>query len=258
MGIARALNDLAWVALYRGDHSRARHLLEDKLQLCRDLGSMDGVAYALEHLGLVALEQRDDEQAIRMLEESSQLMRALADRRGLAWCLEKVGLVAFYRGEYARAHALFGESLDIFRQLGDRTGIASLLARLGRSALHQEQYANAQELVWESVQQFVQLGDKRNIIACLEVAAVLAAVRGHSVRAAQLWGATESVRATADMPVSPADRSHDASYLAAVHERLDNARFTAARAEGRALSLDQAIAVAREEALHMVSPAGAR
>jgi predicted ATPase/transcriptional regulator with XRE-family HTH domain len=256
-GIVRALNDLAWVALHRGDHSRARRLLEDKLQLCRDLGSMDGVARSLQHLGLVALEQRDDEQALRLLEESSQLMRTLAERRGLAWCLEKVGLVAFYRGEYARAHALFGEALAIFRQLDERTGIAALLARLARSALHQGEYANAQELLWESLQQFVQLGDKRNIIACLEVTAVLAAVRGHSVRAARLWGAAESLRATADMPVSPSDRSHDAPYLTALHERLDDVSFAAAWTEGQALSLDQAIAVAREEALHLERLKGA-
>jgi hypothetical protein len=67
------------------------------------------------------------------------------------------------------------------------------------------------------------------------------------VVAARLSGAAETLRETFGISLHPAERvSHDQA-MAAVRTGLGEAGFVAAWAEGRALSLEKAVALALEE-----------
>jgi hypothetical protein len=81
----------------------------------------------------------------------------------------------------------------------------------------------------------------------LDFFASLALACGQPTRAARLMGAAEAVREDQEMPLEPVYRRdvYDA-LLASARAALDRESFAAAWAEGRTMSLEQAVAYALE------------
>ena len=93
-----------------------------------------------------------------------------------------------------------------------------------------------------------QLGNEQGIVDLLrEGFAELAAAQGQATRAARLWGAAEALREPADVERAPNLRADDDPHVAEVCSALGEEAFAAAWAEGRAMTLEQAVAYALEE-----------
>nr|WP_309690226.1 hypothetical protein [Armatimonas sp.] len=76
----------------------------------------------------------------------------------------------------------------------------------------------------------------------------LASATGVLVLASQLWGAAERLREELGTPLSPSDQQEQDPQVAAARATLnEDAAFDAAWAEGRALTMEQAIALALEK-----------
>ncbi len=90
----------------------------------------------------------------------------------------------------------------------------------------------------------------RNLGSRWEIANVLAGLAGssgstgHAVRAARLFGAVNALRESVGIPLRPIARPEYERDVAAVRTQLDEASRQAAWAEGRAMTLEQAIAYA--------------
>jgi len=93
-----------------------------------------------------------------------------------------------------------------------------------------------------------ELEDPHLIALSLEVFAALLAAGGRGDGAARLWAASEEIfeRVTGSLP--PPIRSIRDRYIEPVKSSLGDAAFEIARAEGRAMPLVQAIALARQQA----------
>ena len=72
-------------------------------------------------------------------------------------------------------------------------------------------------------------------------------IAGQLEQAARLGGASEALREANDIVIPPIDRAPYEGSVAAVRSQLDEATFAAAWAEGRAMTLEQAVAYALEE-----------
>ena len=249
-GIALSLNTLGVMARQQGDYGRAMALGEESLALYRQLGDKGRIASSLSSLGLVAQEQGDDGLAVARYEEGLRIRRELGDRRGIAESLNNLGLVVWTRGDHAAARSVFEESLGIRRELGERRGIASSLGNLGLVSWNQGDYAAARSLYEESLRIRRELGERRGITSLLESFAILASTQGQAGRAAVLFGAADALRDVISVPRPPTDRARYESALAAARAALVETAFAAAWAEGRVMTLEQAIAYALETPAH--------
>jgi hypothetical protein len=90
------------------------------------------------------------------------------------------------------------------------------------------------------------VGDKRRVAGPLEDLAKIACTQGKPERAARLFGAAEALREAIGNPLSVREREDHDRDVDAVREGLVQETFAAAWAEGRAMTLDQAIAYALE------------
>jgi tetratricopeptide (TPR) repeat protein len=154
--------------------------------------------------------------------------------------------VAYHRGDYGTARALTEEGLAIERELGVHRGVASLnsLARIARS---QGDHREARSLFGESLAICQEQGRKLDLAECLEEMAWLASEQRQGERAARLFGTAEALREAMGAALAPVDRAeHDRSVVAA-RTGLGEEAFAAAWAEGRALSLEDAIKYALED-----------
>ncbi|HEU5102119.1 MAG TPA: tetratricopeptide repeat protein, partial [Roseiflexaceae bacterium] len=276
-----ALGELAWC---QADYARSRRLSEEGLVLYRQLGERWGIGLTLSNLGLVAEDQGEYERAAALFEESMAHLRAIGDRRGIALTCNHQGHIELNQARYQRAVALCMEALAIFRELGEQWGAALALDNLGQAARSQGDASQAATLCEESLALFRASGDRRGVanalnslgdVACdrgdlaharvlyreslalnqelgnqvgiavsLEGLGSVAAVQGQLVQAVRLLTAAQAVRAHIGAPVPPSRRAGYDRSCAAVRTQLDETAFAAAWAAGRALPLEQAIALA--------------
>jgi predicted ATPase/DNA-binding CsgD family transcriptional regulator len=184
---AKALYAAGWLAYWQFDIERATVLLEESLELSRQVGATTGMAAALDILGIVEYSHRGHFAAGQaLLEESLRLYREAGDWVGIATVLKALGIQAHYRGEFARVHELCGESLTLFRESGDSWNIALLLHILGWASYCQGAYAAARRLSEESVALFRRLGNPGFTAKALTILACEVAALGEEAKAASL------------------------------------------------------------------------
>jgi non-specific serine/threonine protein kinase len=233
------LQSAAGAAYRQGDYERAGQLAEQALALSRTLKDKEGIMWGLILSGIV-ISERDPVHAIPLLEESLALSRDLGDKWDIGFILLQLADQARGLGDYERSATLCLESIDLCRQVGDRWRTAAGLRAMGIVSLRQREYSRAAAFYTESLP----LCGRRNrwvSFQCLEGLGCVATARGHHVRAARLFGAAELLRESL--------RSRrDSDYQHEIDQHMDSTQtalggdaFAAAWAEGRAMTLEQAI-----------------
>ena len=147
-------------------------------------------------------------------------------------------------GDDIQAQMYYAQCLPLFHEFGDRRGVASVFLDLGRVAHAHWDEVKAHGYYAESLAIFGEFMDKQRIPECLEGIAGLVSAAGQPAQAARLFGAAESLRESAGVPMPPVQRAAYERDLAAARAALDGAAFAAAWAAGRALSMEQAVAYA--------------
>jgi predicted ATPase/DNA-binding CsgD family transcriptional regulator len=243
LGIASSLEILASVALDQGEYVRARSLGEESLALSREVGNKRGSAAALWLLARVIFFSQGDQTAVRpLLEESLALSKELGDKANVAYSLLMLGFVAIFQGETATARSLLEENLTLFRELGDRRGIALGLYGLGWVALGQGDYVRARALYEESLAIPRELDNQWYSALFLEGLAGAVFLQGQPAWAARLWGVAEALRDALGVPIPPVVRIMYEQTVAAARAQLGEETFAATWAEGRMMTLEQALA----------------
>ena len=222
----------------------AQALIRECLNLFREVGDKRFIAWSLLNLGRVASHQDDFSTAQTLLEESLSLFKELGEKRGIPYSLLNLGMMARKQGDYSVAQAYSEKSLVIFREIGDRSGIAWSLYNLGRVASDQDDTSSAQTYYEESLTLWREIGDRNGIVWSLRAFAGLAAKESKSEQAVVLWGAAEALREDIRAPLPSNERELYDRGVAAARQALGDELFTTVWAKGRAMTLEEAIALA--------------
>jgi predicted ATPase/DNA-binding CsgD family transcriptional regulator len=247
---AKALNGAGWVAMLQDEYGAARPLIEEGLTLNRELGDKEGIASSLVILGSAAMMgRRDDVPVVALLEEAKKLRPELEDQRTVARMVLLESMVMLEQNDRERMVALNEESLALFRERKYAYGVVMCLTNLGLVTLAQGDYEKATALLSEDLRLARNLDHKLYIQYCLTGLAGVDASQGRPVRAARLWGAAEGMSETYGGHIMLADRSiiDYEGRLATARSRLNEAAWTAAWGEGRAMGPDQAVEYALEQ-----------
>jgi DNA-binding CsgD family transcriptional regulator len=227
------------VFLYQGEYGRARALAEEAVMVSREGNDTTwSTAPSLFVLAMVMSFQGERMRAHAVLEESLALSRQEGYKEGIAYSLHLSGLMALQQGDMISTRPQLEESLALFKELGDRRNIAQSLMALGALSFVQGDYAVARALLEES------LGfskDKWFIAMCLVAFAALAAAQEAWTWAARLSGAAESLLQTIHGVPPPFARAMQEFTSTAARAQLGEDVFTAAWAEGRTMTPEQAL-----------------
>jgi predicted ATPase/class 3 adenylate cyclase/tetratricopeptide (TPR) repeat protein len=238
--LAHTLYMLGVVARLQGDYQRAEALCKESLTLNRAVGGTPYVGHVLDGLGLIALCRGEYEQANSLCEEALALSKQWGYRHATFSSLNSLGLIACAKGDYARATARCEEGLSLARELGDKGGVARSLNVLARVAFYRGDHKKATTLHRESLVIFRDLGEKLGIAQCLERLGIVEATSAPE-RAARLLSAAERIRDAIGAPLPPFERAESEGSIHHVRAVLSAPAVTAAWAEGRAMTMEQAI-----------------
>jgi len=241
---ARALVGAALLADKAGSVGVARLHAEEALHLYLELGDPWGAAYARYALGAVASIERDWTRARDIWEESRQAFRELGDdhfvlvlTRSVAWMYEELG-------DIERSRTLTEEYLGRARELGNERVMARGLGALAMLAVAEGRLADARTMMEESYRIDHELGFSVFIgVDLVRFAAVLAR-EGKPAPAAQLVSRADRLyEEIGTARESWAAQERDGT-LAIIRSELDDAGLAEALAQGRELTLDEAVALA--------------
>jgi hypothetical protein len=234
-GIADALLHLSGFAL--DEPEQMRPLADEALAHARKAGDEGLIADALARRALsFRIVDVDAE-----ISEAAALYRKLGDLHGLASLYNDAGYLAVAQGSYERGAAYLDEALVFAERSGEPLRVILAFGNLGLASLFTADLESAVDRFGEELRL-----SHEHAIAWLaaEGIAGLAAVatrQGEVERAARLLGAAESL---ANVLTDAAGVRLEQEFFSPARERIGEARWSAAYAEGHRLGFDEAVGLA--------------
>jgi predicted ATPase/transcriptional regulator with XRE-family HTH domain len=254
--IADALTHAGLVAYRTGEFKQARERLEEALTLYWELGDEQGAGHALNNLGVAAALAGDFDEAQRRFEEVLAVRRALDDTDGIARALLNLGSVAIDQGAYGEARERLQESMVLWRSTGGRTGLTQALSSHALALFRDGERQRARAEAWEAIRLARATGMAGMAWNLIGLVGVMDQEAGHHAIAVRLTSAALAQVEAAGGRIEPLLARLVDDATSAAHAALGEPAFTNAQAEGRALSLEQAIDAALAEETPHRTPRG--
>jgi tetratricopeptide (TPR) repeat protein len=263
------------------DRVTARQVFEESLQLSRELGDKRSIAIALVHLGDLAIEQGSIAEAHQYCSDGLTMAGEINDHESLAWALNGLGVVAMcegrleeaehlcseslrlsqewandwhaiirrywlgrvitYRGDAARAVEVFEENLKTAEAASFDWGYAASLQELGDAALRRGDLELARSLHTEGIK-ILHAGHYGYSLAySLDAFAALAWACDQPERALSLLAAAGALREMIHTALLPTERTERKQLVETVTRGLSAEVIGSVTAQGRAMTLPEAI-----------------
>ena len=237
---------LGMIRVYQGNIEAARSLLEESLSLCKELRYAEGEARVLFALGMAAYRSGDLATARTRWEESLRLFQAQGDVPFTSMALIALEGLLSTQGEQELARSLQQQSLPLMQQTHNpgalglfQINTGDLYHYWGEEQMAQASYREGLRL-WQEMRA---VGQELSIVKGLAGLAEIAAGQGQAQRAGRLFGAAAIL-----LPPNSSYRDDLNSRSAAARARLDSATFEAGWRAGQAMTVEQAITEALQDA----------
>jgi len=245
---ARALIGLAHMHHFQGRHVEVGICADQALSSGRE-DSEWAVPFALFMQALSAFELGDHPKATARALDARAAANASGQPVNHAGPLMILANIAVASGNHERAQQLYDESIAVSRRAGEIWGLGILLSVAAGVRIVRGDFDQARAHATEALFYCQELEDPRGIAWSLDVFAGLLAAEGHADGAARLWGAADGLLASVGGSFNPTIGWIRDGYIERVKTSLGVEAFEAARANGRAMSPAQAVALARQETL---------
>jgi tetratricopeptide (TPR) repeat protein len=240
-GMARALRTLGANAWEQSQFERAAELCSESLQVWRELGDRGEMAYALHGLAMCVAPLGDRSRALALYQEALTIWQSQGQREAIATTLLNIAVLLRLEGDVERSRALLEEARVTCRELGDVTREASVLHALGSVAWASGHRDEAGGCFRESLRIRLGVGARSRIAGSLEGVAATAV---DAVLAARLLGFADAVREAARSPRHPENQPMYEQAMAELRGTLGEEPLRREMEVGRALSLQEACAMA--------------
>ena len=157
---AKALNGAAELAAIMGDPATMGLRAEEALMLHVSLGDRRGEAASLQQLGYAVSEEGDQARAQQLLEQSIQLSRDVGAEHLALWTTRTLAWVHAKSGDLEGARGLYEDDLRRAVALGSRSLEATLLGSLAWLSVREGRAQDALPLLEQSLRIRHDLGDR--------------------------------------------------------------------------------------------------
>jgi predicted ATPase len=249
-GLAKALSEYSRLASLENDQTRAAALVEESIALWQRLDDPKGLAAALIHRAWAALAMSEYETARRACLEGLQYLTTTDDPWLRAQLLFYLGAAAGFTGDFEQMRDFYTQSRELFELVGDTSSVADVLKDHGAMMILESKYAESIDYLLKSIQLCYKLDHKQFITTGMCWLSISVGMRGEpdlivaSIHAAQLEGAAEGLREAIGFTSWAETNPLVQAVQQYIRSRVDEESWKAAWAEGRALTVEQAIDLA--------------
>jgi predicted ATPase len=243
---ARALMALGSLTYWQNDFEATRRYYEEGLEVFRELDDRPGIAEALYNTAFLHLIDRDPAGARVRYDESRGLARELGDERGLANTSWGLAMTALQQRDWDAARRLGQEARERYDALGDWFGRSLARFVFYQVARFTGNYDEARRLMMEYLDEATLRDDVVAAFSVMELLPTIEVLQGHYERALKIRGAGEAFREQygggSPPPLIDVEDPRESLRGSLSDERIDELW-----AEGRAMSLQEAVAYARKD-----------
>jgi predicted ATPase/DNA-binding XRE family transcriptional regulator len=238
---ARALWGAGWLAYQQGDFAATAAYGAELLESAQAAGDRVGVRNGLTLLGQARLAKSDHAAAAGYFDEALKVATELGADWLVATSLLNRSMVAIHIGEAAQARVMLNKAREIYEGLGDDRFIARATLQLSYLALLEGNLREARDRTMGALEVVAGLDDHWAVAEQLQGLTAIHASAGEPELAARLAGAAESIWESIGAQPHPSDRASTDRWLKPAIEKADAAEIEIAMAEGRAMTIKEAI-----------------
>jgi predicted ATPase len=240
---AKALNGAADLANGNGDPATAKLRAEEALALNRSLGRPWGTADSLLLLGITSAGEGEFVRARELIDESIRLFHEIGDERNMLEAARVLAWTYHELGDLDQARELLEANVGRARALGDKQIEARSLDTLAGYAVDEGRVEDALRMLEDAYRLNRELGDIywTPIIVCRLGRALAAA--GNARLAACVLSSGEALLEEIGSEASWIARMNEET-LTTIRTQLDGTALGEAWEQGRALTAEQAVALA--------------
>jgi len=155
-----------------------------------------------------------------------------------------MGMGVRFQGRFNRAQQYFEEGHRIFKHIGHKGLIALVTSEIAHTQRAMGTYAEAKQTYRETIKVFQDYGNRPAVAHQLECFAMIAIVEEEPQRAAKLFGAAEAIREVTGHRQTDEEEAEEAQFMSRLRAMLPEAEFNTLWAEGRSMTMEQAIQLA--------------
>jgi predicted ATPase/DNA-binding CsgD family transcriptional regulator len=236
-----------FLAVLQGDWAAAVPPLQRAITASRDAGNLVQLANSYSMLSIAANMAGDRASALKMLDEADSIAGEIDDVPTKVGVLQARSLNAIFEADFGALRAAATEGARMSREVGDLYALHMMNLNLGSAALSFGELDESKARYEEALHIAYQIDDRIGQYYLLAGLAFHANVAGRSKVAAQLLGASETIRlgagATVMAVLSPVLMQAEEAATAALGRSKYDAEFGA----GKRLSRESAVGLALGE-----------
>jgi tetratricopeptide (TPR) repeat protein len=278
--LAKALFALGMVSIATGNVQLSRQALEEAIAITRVSGDrvLRGYAHGMYYTSTAFI---DGLEAAEHAEECHAIFTEIDDLLGRSIAYMNMARVAQARGDYETSEKFFGllkakmkeapvslmtgmtylgvgygergrgrldvarrhfeEGLKVFTQLRHKGFMSVMHSEMGHIDRIQGRTTEAEQIYRETILNFQELGNRPAVAHQLECFAAIAIAKEEPERAVKLFGAAEALREVVNSQMTEWERVEYGQSMAQLRPMLPEAEFNVLWAEGRAMTMEQAI-----------------
>ena len=246
IGQAAALYWLAWKK-GRQDSEDPKPVLFESLQLHRDVGNLTGIADCLDELAIQALWAGDFSSPLSWLEEAKKIYHDLGNPSDEAGIVNGFGTMAYGQGDYQKARAYFEQSLRLYGRVSVWWSIYANVG-LAYMDLRQGHIQEARSGFEKVIRQAYKENHVDVLLWATEGLASLQVNQRQFECATRLFAWVDTMREKLRNSRPFIEQTFYESDIGVIHTKLDEAEFAKLSEEGRAMTVEQAVALALKPA----------
>jgi predicted ATPase/class 3 adenylate cyclase len=243
---AQALIGRGSLAYWQNDTAAALVDYEEALSIVEGSGDRGAIAEAQYNLAFVEPMRGGLDRAIELFRSSLATFQGMENRRGMADALFGLAVMSRLQGDLATAGRSAAEARTMHEDLGDYFGLTGDLYVLGRVAAETGESAKARELYIETLDFMETAGERTGVALILDNLANVANLTEDPLRAMRLAGAADALKEAVGGEAPP-ELIHLPDPRALARLALTEDEIRAAWEEGRAMSMGEAVAYARQD-----------
>jgi predicted ATPase/class 3 adenylate cyclase len=283
--LMRACFSLGTITVGSGEIMVSRSALQEAIALARQLGDKFMLGYSLEMFSTASIFIKAED-ALPAAQEGLEIFNELNDHAGLAIAYSNISRWAGINGnfeesqkylallqgitkdiplsfqsgilllglaynarflkqfELARKH--FEVGFKMFEYVGHKGFMTVMTTEIAHVDRALGNYTKAKNTYKETIKVFQDVGNRPAVAHQLECFAMIAVVEEEPQRAAKLFGAAEAIRDVTGHEPTDEEQAEEMQFITRLHVMLSDTEFNALWAEGRSLTMEQAIQLALE------------
>ena len=158
-----------------------------------------------------------------------------------------LGMMEIHQGNFDEARLKFKSAKSYLLEVGDKHRINMISSELAHIERYEGHYQQARVLYKETLKEWQRIGHRAAVAHQLECIAFISKALEQSERAMRLFGAAEALREKIQINMTAQEREGYEKEVADLKANLDEKEFASLWAEGRSMTMEEAIELVLDE-----------